>query len=703
VTGDSGLAFWLSYVESRGGLWESAGDSTLVMIPPQLQHRFELPEEFAVTGHPDVAREDGVALLGAGHPLLAAAAEDVLSADDAGVLTLAQPASQPLDGQRLLAKARDQFPVDHGRIDASGVVTRRLRQVLRVGALVTYTASADDQFHERAECWVDVGSRHELPGPAVQGMRRFLTGGAPAGSAPDLAALPPALLQAHRLLDRKSSERCQVLAGGSARDAAEAELARAKKYYAEALASLARRRASAAPDRQALLAARADSIRAEEKRRLAEIEEKYAARHEIRPYRLHLLLVPALCLPVDVLRGARRFPLVLDWLLPAGQFAPVRCPGCGADTARWPLVAAKTQLGCASCLSRPAADPVTPALADLAGGPATARSGKSDPAAAPPAHGRAKAPGTDAAKRAAANGRQASVRAADRAAQPEPRPAAGQPAPARRAPAASRPVPPAVRRARAAARPVPRAAKPKPPGAQAVSRAGEKLAMELWSVTGQGNVRALRRLCAADSPAAAAIRLYGITGPAMAVGLAAGERPESLTSVSAAPGDGGLAGTWGYLHTGRSQYTYVLRWHPDTRLIGEILPFGNWVSARLPSPRWLFSPAAARMFDGLPEPQADLDPVAVRLWRKVLPAHGLPLTLRCLAAWWRISDSPGLLAAHRPSVLAATIHRMAGYRAAEAGITHDAIAGLYRVTAADTRAITPLLQARLQLSAAQPW
>ena len=30
-------------------------------------------------------------------------------------------------------------------------------------------------------------------------------------------------------------------------------------------------------------------------------------------------------------------------------------------------------------------------------------------------------------------------------------------------------------------------------------------------------------------------------------------------------------------------------------------------------------------------------------------------------------------------------------------------AGLYRVTATDTRAITPLLQARLQLSAVQPW
>src|SRR5713226_7788380 len=161
------LSFWLSYVESRGGLWERSGDSVLAMIPPQLQRRHGLPEEFAVTGHPDVAREDGVALLGAGHPLLTAAAEDVLSGDDGGVLTLGVPASQPPDGGRLLAIARDQFPVDHGRVDASGPAEQRLHQLLRVGALVTYTASADDRFHEQAECWVDVPSRRALPEPAV--------------------------------------------------------------------------------------------------------------------------------------------------------------------------------------------------------------------------------------------------------------------------------------------------------------------------------------------------------------------------------------------------------------------------------------------------------------------------------------------------------------------------------------------------------
>jgi hypothetical protein len=679
VSGDSGLAFWLDYVESRGGLWEPAGDSTLVMIPPQLQQRLGLDEEFAVTVHPDVAREDGVALLGAGHPLLTAAAEEVLAADDAGVLALAAPASLPPDGHRLLAKAREAFPVEHGRIDATGPVERRLRQVLRAGVLVTYAASPDEVFHERAECWLDVPSRRELPGSAVRELRRFADGGPPPSTPQDLAAVPPAVAAAHRLLDERFSERSRALAGGQARAAAQAELARAKKYYAEALASLAKRQAGAAPDRQAMLAARADAVRAEERRRLAEIEEKYAARHGIRPYRLHLLLAPVLRLPVDVLRGARRFGLMLDWMLPAGEFAPLNCPGCGADTARSPLVAAKTGLGCESCLASPAAPaPAAPAAAGGSGRPAAVDAPRSAPAPAGVSGG----PG----------GRRPVTPAG--------------PAPARKkttGPGTGGPPPPANRQQAAATRPVPPAAKRKRPDARAVSQAGGKLAMEFWSVTAQGNPRALRRLCAADTPAAAVIRLYGAEGPTVAIGSGPGERPDRLTSESAVYGDGELAGTSGYLSTGRGDYTYLLRWHRQTRLVSEVLPFGGWVSARMPSARWLRSPGAARMFGGLPEPQADLDPVAIRLWRRALPAHGLPLTLRCLAAWWRIDDGPGLLAAHPPGVLAAALHRMVGYRAAETGITHDAIAALYRVAPGDTRAVTPLLQTRLKLTPAQSW
>jgi hypothetical protein len=686
VTAGGGLAFWLSYVESRGGLWERSGETALVMVPPQLQHRLDLPEELAVTDHPDVAREDGVALLGAGHPLLLAAAEDVLSADDAGVLRLAAPAAVPPGDARLLERARETFPVDHGRIDACGPAERSLRQVLRVGAMVAYTASADDRFHERAECWVDVPSRHELPEQAVERMRRLATDGLPVDAAPDLGAVPPALAAAHRLLDQAAADRCRVLADGSVRAAADAERARAEKYYAEALASLARRQASAAPDRRTLLAARADGIRAEEKRRLAEIDEKYTPRHEIRPYRLHLLYLPALRIPLHVLRGARRFPLVLEWLLPAAAFAPLRCPSCGANARTWPLVAAKTHLGCARCLSSGAVSPPSVPRASSVPAPAFAVPARANGQRNGPALGSAAGEAGAAAGEAGAAASSGRGRAK----------AAGGTVPAKRRPSGSRPAPAGSRR-------VSPAAGSQPPSPQAVSKTGGKLAVEFWSVTGQGNLRALRRLCAPDSPAAAAIRLYGIQGPTTAIGVAAGDRPESLTSITSAPHAGELADTCGFLDVGRDRYNYLLRWEPYTRLVAEVLPFGSWMSARLPAARWLPAPVAARLFGGLPEPDCDLDPVAVRLWRKVLPAHGLPLALRCLAAWWRISDIPELPAGPRPSVLAAAIHRMIGYRAGEAGVTHDAIAGLHRVTAEDTRAITPALQARLQLSVQQPW
>jgi hypothetical protein len=46
---------------------------------------------------------------------------------------------------------------------------------------------------------------------------------------------------------------------------------------------------------------------------------------------------------------------------------------------------------------------------------------------------------------------------------------------------------------------------------------------------------------------------------------------------------------------------------------------------------------------------------------------------------------------------------MIAYRAEQAGSGHDAIADLYGVAASETRAVTPVLQTRLQLTLAQPW
>lgn len=74
---------------------------------------------------------------------------------------------------------------------------------------------------------------------------------------------------------------------------------------------------------------------------------KPAARLTLRPFRLHAVLVPGWRVPVDVRRGPRRYPLTLDWLTPLAAYAELRCPHCGSSA---PLSAAKTRLGCATCL-----------------------------------------------------------------------------------------------------------------------------------------------------------------------------------------------------------------------------------------------------------------------------------------------------------------------------------------------------------------
>jgi SNF2-related domain len=63
----------------------------------------------------------------------------------------------------------------------------------------------------------------------------------------------------------------------------------------------------------------AEATKAERARRLAEIVEKHAASHEILPFRLHLVLVPALSLPVDVRRGDRRYPHHVDLAAPSSD------------------------------------------------------------------------------------------------------------------------------------------------------------------------------------------------------------------------------------------------------------------------------------------------------------------------------------------------------------------------------------------------
>ena len=352
---DPALGFWLRHVAADGGLHEPSGDATYVVLPPALSERYRLPEELRVTADPDIARDDGVTLLALGHPVLADSAERVLASGDAGIVCLRPPASVPPSSDVLLEALRDAVPVDHGKIDVADPPAAVRHPVVRVGALVTFELSAEEQFQEQAERWVDVPSRRLLQAAITGRLSRAepdeVMGPDLAGPGDDVRA---AVAEAHRLIDSAALARRAELAVG-VRDVCQAERARAVSYYADAVAGIEKRLATAA-DRKGALEERLRATREEETRRLAEIADKYAASHSIRPYRLHVLEVPALRLNAEVLRGNRRYPMTFDWLLPAGAFAPVRCPSCGSDA---PLVAGKQSLGSESCLAT-RAQPDTP-------------------------------------------------------------------------------------------------------------------------------------------------------------------------------------------------------------------------------------------------------------------------------------------------------------------------------------------------------
>lgn len=340
------LSFWLSYAERQGALIEPAIDSALVLLPSPLQAECELPEDVTVTASPDVAREDGAALLIAGHPAVERAAESVLAAGDTGRGYLPWPRSRRPSPADLVARARELVGVEHGRIDGAGETIAAYLPLLRVAAMISHAASLTLRFQEQEEVLLNATTRR-APG---ERLRQTVAAGRwlpeRDGSARVLNAnLPAAVAAAHVLIKRRAIERGQALAA-HARRGMFAELARAEAYYEQALASIERRRATATPERARLLDAQEQATRAERSRRRREIEDEYRPRHEIQPFRLHLIFVPCYVLPVDVRRGSRRFGFQLTWIPAAGAFAAACCPACGASE---PLVATRERLGCRGC------------------------------------------------------------------------------------------------------------------------------------------------------------------------------------------------------------------------------------------------------------------------------------------------------------------------------------------------------------------
>jgi hypothetical protein len=661
TTTDPALAFWLRYLEASGGLHEDADDQALVVLPSQLQAKLGLPEEVAVTADPEVAREDGALLLLPGHPVLDHAAASVLDRGDGGFAWLAWPDGVPPAPAALLERARERFDVDHGRIDAEGHPARVYLPVLRVGALVSYAAGAGERFQEREEVWVD--GRTGLP--LGQSVMAAVTA-APRLPVPDAShrALTPdlavALARAHERIVERALARLDVLAR-RAQAPLRDELAKTDAYYQAALAAIAKRREQAEPDRQRLLDARAEATRVEHGRRRAEIQEKFRPSQQLRPFRLHLLLVPALELSVRVRRGQTAHPFAFTWVLPRAGFVDPCCPHCGASER---LVAGRDRLGCCACLQRPR---------------------QAAPAPPPPAPTPPPVPAPPPAP----------------VASPAPPSPAAAPAP-KAVPAAARPT---RKRTRRPARSP--AAAPAPPPDRELERAwrvASKLPTAFWEAVASGE-RWPRKQVVPGSPLSVLYRLYGAEGPACAVGMAPGQsrRLARISMMGASSLLGPVVASAGAaaLDDG-SSYPYTLRWRLQAgkAAVEEVLPAPDAAGPTLPHRDGLHPALAHCLYDEIPNTPARLDPVAAALWDTAARHLGLPLVLRGLAAWWRLRDPSAL--PYPPPGLAAGL---AALTSRHAGAWHpvQAVAAALGVDPAEATAAANDLQQRLRLSPQQPW
>lgn len=219
MTTEPALSFWLRYAERDGALFEADGTASAVMVlPDALRQRHELPDELAVTADPDVAREDGALLLAPGHPVLEQGAGHVLAEGDVGVGWLPWPSSALPDRAVIEARARDQFSVDHGRIDAIDAPHPVYLPILRAGALVTYEVSLDSRFQERAEVWVDATTGLEMSAAVATRLEARLDPVVKGtGHSRLTPSLPTAVRHASAILHGRAGARLAVLEGQAAR------------------------------------------------------------------------------------------------------------------------------------------------------------------------------------------------------------------------------------------------------------------------------------------------------------------------------------------------------------------------------------------------------------------------------------------------------------------------------------------------------
>ncbi len=618
---DRGIDFFVRYAESRGALAERIPEGALLMLPDELRQGLELPEEVGLTEDPEVSREDDFVLLAPGHPLLMEAAQSVFTLGDAGWSRLPWPESLPPTPRDLELQIREVLHPEHGRVDVIDAPESTYLLVLRVGALVTYRISVDEQVHELEEVWVATATGAPVP-PELEGKLRYAATepGAPPGIEPSLDA---GVAAADALIHHRAGRRQEVLSRQTT-VRLRSQLAVVDDYYRRILDSVEDRRARAAADRAPLLSAQADATNAEWTRRRAEVADELRPTFEVIPLRVHVLCVPAYRTPAVVRRGVRNYPLSVLYAPITSSFLVPVCPSCGASAR---LVAGKSHLGCQECIRPSGAEEDPPGAA---------------PGAAPDSD---LTPPVDVPRTAAPRA-------------PAPIVVSTSPAPATTptahlAPTARHPVPGGAP-ARPSGRVTPKGSSGRVTAkgshhGDTLTRTGSRLAASFWKSV-LANERINRREVAPGSPLEALLRLYGPRGPAIVVGLRPDERPTRIGTSTDARNDGGVIVTSGELRTSASrEVPFTLYWRPTpTRVVLEVESFPIVAIGQILVRRDAYTQALQVQLHELlrppPEPLVDLDAGASVLLRQTATTLGLAFAARCLAAWWYVTENSSLVA-----------------------------------------------------------
>ncbi|MHB1773821.1 MAG: hypothetical protein ACYCST_19170 [Acidimicrobiales bacterium] len=576
-----------------GALAEHVSEGAVVVLPEELQATYRLPEEVSFTEDPEIGREEGYYLLSLGEPMLRSVAESVLSRGDVGHGHLAWPDSQPPTPAGLERRAREQIQPDHGRVDVSDAPLATHLEVLRVGAMVTYSLSIDEQVQELEEVFV-LGDGAEVAKDVSQRLSAAATEpGAPQGyGQPSIGGIVAADLKLSSRAKRRAAELSRQ-SGHRLRD----QLQVVDDYYGRLLASIGERLERAPGDRARLLSQQADATRIEWQRRRAEVSDEITPTTEVRPFRLHVIWLPAWHVMASVRRGARSFSLPLTYLPLTSSFLLPACPSCGSTAL---LVAGKDRLACRACVTPEVSKPVEPKVVT------EAEPGRSTRADLP----------------------------ATRRTRPGP---LGPPTPRVAAKASGRATPKGTRGRTTA----------KHDGRRA-DKTGERLTRLLWeAVLSHEGVRP--RDVVRWSPIEALFRLYGPRGPGFVVGMRDTEMPRRFLSDTSAPSPDGVVTTAGYLETSAGrELRFYFAWRLDT---GRLLSLDAWPLERagpLLAASDGFGAAMRERLAGFlcapPFPSIALEPAERHLLRHATEFAGLGYASRCLAAWWWWqSERPSLI------------------------------------------------------------